>query len=102
MRSVSQCAVLLLLDLTFAARPSVAEATACSALATALPSITSWLAWAMHTTWLGPGLILALILLLTLRPAPKTPETPVRHLFRRPRLERFRGLAPRTHRDLEI
>jgi hypothetical protein len=101
-RSGLTFAVLLLLDLLFAPRHSAAEVPSGSALAAASPNLTAWLAWAMHTPWLGPGLVLAAILLLTLRRTRKTPFRPVRHNVPPPRLERYRGSPPRQHQDLEV
>jgi hypothetical protein len=57
---------------------------------------------ALHIPWLGPGLVLALLLLATLRGARRMAYKPLHRKFRMPRLERHRGEIPRRHRDLEI
>lgn len=95
-------AVLFLLDLLFAPRLLVAEVQGLSAFVAADPSLSGWFSRAMHTSWLGPGLILAAILLVTLRRSPSTTRPAVRHNVPRPRLERYRGARPRLHRDLEV
>ena len=59
-----------------------------------------WRAW--QTPWLGPGLVLAFLLLVTLRSARRVATKPLHRSFRAPRLERFRGEIPRRHEDLEI
>lgn len=102
MRSGSTFVVLLLLDLLFAPRHSVAEVLGHSAFAAAFPNLSAWVAWAMETPWLGPGLILAIILLLTLRRTHRSPHLPVRRNVAPPKLERYRGVRSRQHRDLEI
>lgn len=102
MRSGSVFAVLLLLDLLFAPRSSVAEAQSQSVFAAAYPNLSAWFGWAMHTPWLGPGLILAAILILTLRRTRTNSRPPIRHNVPKPRLERYRGVAPRRHQDLEL
>jgi hypothetical protein len=94
--------VLLLLDFLFAPRHSAAEAPGLSAFAAAYPNLSGWLASAMQTPWLGPGLVLAAILILTLRRTRATPRPPVRHNVPAPKLDRYRGVARRQHRDLEI
>ena len=102
MRSGLTFAVLLLLDLLSAPRPSAAEAPGGAAFAAAYPNVSAWFAWAMHTPWLGPGLVLAAILLLTLRRTRSMPPTPVRHNVLPPKLERYRGSPARRHKDLEV
>lgn len=102
MRSGWTFAVLLLLDLTFVPRYCAAEARGRYVSAAAYPNLSAWFTWAMHTPWLGPGLILAAILILTLRRTPAHPRLPVRHNVPPPRLERYRGVTPRQHQDLEI
>lgn len=57
--------------------------------------------------WLGPGLLLALVLLISLLARRGTPdEEPVHRMakrsFRAPRIEEFRRLPPRNHSDLEV
>jgi hypothetical protein len=56
----------------------------------------------MQTPWLGPGLVLAVILILTLRRTRANARPAVRHNIPAPKLERYRGVAPRQHRDLEL
>lgn len=60
----------------------------------------------IHTSWLGPGLILAvfiILLALLTRPADKSQRKKglVRR-FRTPRLERYRGAFRKNHQDLEM
>jgi hypothetical protein len=57
---------------------------------------------ALHIPWLGPGLVLAFLLLATLRGTRRMAYKPLHRTFRMPRLERYRGEIPRQHRDLEI
>jgi hypothetical protein len=57
---------------------------------------------AWHTTWLGPGLLLGLILLVTLRRARRVARKPLHRQIHRPKLERYRGVLSRRHQDLEI
>ena len=102
MRSGWTFAVLLVLDLLLAPRQCVAEAADPSAFAAAYPNLSAWLTWAMHTPWLGPGLVLAALLLLTLHRTRTPARTSVRHNVPTPRLERYRGVSPRQHRDLEV
>lgn len=69
--------------------------------------------WAIHLRsairqpWLGPGLVIAAVLLLWRghRAEPESASA-LSHLaarrFRKPSLERFRGVPPQAHRDLEV
>lgn len=57
---------------------------------------------ALDTPWLGPGLVVAVVLLLTLRGTRRAAYKPLHRSFRMPRLERYRGKIPRRHEDLEI
>jgi len=72
------------------------------ALTAALPNIPALLVRAMHTHWLGPGLVLAFLLLITLRGTRRAAYKPLVRRVRQPKLERYRGVTPRRHRDLEI
>lgn len=60
----------------------------------------------IHTPWLGPGLVIGILLALVAlmthsADKPKNAKVLVRK-FRAPRLERFRGALPKNHQDLEI
>jgi len=71
-------------------------------LAARLSEVPGLISRALNTPWLGPGLIVAVVLLLTLRGARRMAFKPLHRRFRMPRLERFRGKIPRRHQDLEI
>jgi hypothetical protein len=65
---------------------------------------TAFAAFVGQHLWLGPGLLLAAILLLLLLPRSSTrfpEEKPVHRIFRKPNLTRFRGVIPSRHQDLE-
>lgn len=99
MRSLVSVVVSLLQDLP---NPP-AEARGRFALATAkLPNFGMLLLRVMHIPWLGPGLVLALLLLATLRGTRRTSRKPLQRIVHAPKLERYRGTIPRRHRDLEI
>lgn len=98
MRSLGSVAVLLLLDLP---NPP-AEARGHFALPAKLPALAELLLKVMHTPWLGPGLLLALVLLATLRGTRRNARKPLQRIVHAPRLERYRGTIPRRHRDLEV
>lgn len=72
------------------------------ALITKLPDFPSLLLRVMHIPWLGPGLVLAFLLLITLRGTRRMAYKPLERRVRQPKLERYRGAIPRRHRDLEI
>lgn len=67
-----------------------------------LPDVPGLVSWALNVPWLGPGLVVAFVLLITLRGARRMVSRPLRRRFRMPRLERYRGEIPRRHQDLEI
>jgi hypothetical protein len=90
-------AVLLLLD--FSTPP--AEARGRFALTAKLPDMPALFARAMQVHWLGPGLVVAFVLLITLRGTRRMAYKPLERRVRAPKLERYRGLIPRRHRDLE-
>ena len=71
-------------------------------LAAKLPEFASLLTKALNVPWLGPGLVVAFVLLITLRGTRRAAYKPLHRRFRMPRLERYRGEIPRRHRDLEI
>lgn len=71
-------------------------------LAAKLPDLGGLLFLALHTRWLGPGLVLAFLLLATLRGARRAAYKPLHRQVRPPRFERYRGTIPRRHQDLEI
>ena len=102
MRSPGSFVVLLLLDMHSASRASSAAGAERFALATKLPDIPTWLLHALHTVWLGPGLVLAFLLLATLRRARRKAHKPLHRKVHQPKLERYRGIIPKRHRDLEI
>lgn len=57
---------------------------------------------ALDIPWLGPGIVVGVVLLLTLRGTRRKAYKPLHRIFRMPGLDRFRGKRPRPHRDLEI
>jgi len=67
-----------------------------------LASVPSLISGALDIPWLGPGLIVAFVLLITLRGRRRAATKPLHRRFRMPKLERYRGETPRRHRDLEI
>jgi hypothetical protein len=60
----------------------------------------------IHTLWLGPGLLIAVLLVLfalATRSSDKPKKVKIlERQFRTPSLERFRGALPKNHQDLEI
>jgi hypothetical protein len=99
LRSRSSIAIFLLLNrqnvLTWVGRRSVFAPKSLWA---------SFAAFVGQHLWLGPGLLLAAILLLLLLPRSSTrfPEhKPVHRVFRKPNLARFHDITPRHHQDLE-
>ena len=102
MRSGCCSAVFLLLNILFAWRGTPAQAQGRFALGASYFDPAGLLVRAMHIPWLGPGLILAAFLLLTLRPMRRMARKPIYRAMRAPHLERFRGVIPRRHRDLEL
>lgn len=71
-------------------------------LAAKLPELPGLMERALDIPWLGPGLVVAFVLLITLRGTRRAAYKPLHRRFRMPRLERYRGEIPRRHRDLEI
>lgn len=71
-------------------------------LAAKLAGASAFVSKTLDTPWLGPGLIVAVVLVLTLRGARRVGGKPLRRIFRVPKLERYRGEIPRRHQDLEI
>jgi hypothetical protein len=67
-----------------------------------VPDLPALVLWALHIPWLGPGLVLAFVLLVTLRGTRRAAHKPLHRSFRMPKLERYRGEIPRRHKDLEI
>ena len=98
---VGSFVVLLLGSITAWLTP-LAGARGRFALAVKLPDIAGLAMRALHVPWLGPGLVLAVLLLVTLRGTRRRAFKPLHRRFRMPRLERYRGDIPRRHRDLEI
>jgi hypothetical protein len=101
-RSLGSFVVLLLLDGHLALPKPPALARGRFALIAKLPSLSNLLFRALHTRWLAPGLVLAFLLLVTLRGARRMAYKPLQRLVHQPRLERYRGVIPRRHQDLEI
>lgn len=102
MRSAVSIAVLLLLDCLRAS----ADERGPLVLAVVSPHYRELFQQVIHTSWLGPGLVLAVLLVLLASSAgsrhkPRKKRGLVRK-FRTPRLERYRGTFPKDHRDLEI
>ena len=60
----------------------------------------------IHTSWLGPGLVLAVILALFVLMSGSSRKPMENHglvrRFRTPRLERYRGVPLRQHQDLDV
>lgn len=102
MRSVGSFVVFLLLNIHSASPTPRAASAEHFALAAKLPDIPTLILRAMHTPWLGPGLVLALLLLVTLRGARHMAYKPLQRKVHKPKLERYRGVIPRKHQDLEI
>ena len=64
--------------------------------------MAAMLVQAMHIPWLGPGLVIAFLLLATLRGTRREAHKPIQRRVHAPRLERYRGTLPRRHTDLEV
>ena len=71
-------------------------------MAAKLPDLPGLLLRTLHTHWLGPGLVLAFLLLVTLRGTRRMAYKPLVRRVHAPKLDRYRGTIPRRHRDLEI
>lgn len=75
-------------------------------LLTADPNYPQAFQRVIHTSWLGPGLLIAVVLvvfaLITRSPDKHKKVKVLERKLRAPRLERFRGALPKNHRDLEI
>jgi hypothetical protein len=71
-------------------------------LGSRLPDLPQLALRALHIPWLGPGLVLAFLLLATLRGTRRAARKPLHRSFRMPKLERYQGEIPRRHQDLEI
>lgn len=97
MRAGSFAAFLLLSWQTF---PAVG--TGRFVLGAKLPDLTKWVLSGLNVPWLGPGLVVAFVLLITLRGTRRMASKPLHRRFRMPRLERYRGEVPRRHQDLEV
>lgn len=102
MRCLGSVASFLLLNGDFALANPPAFARGRFALSAKLPDFGGLVLKVLHIGWLGPGLVLALILLVTLRGARRRAYKPLQRIVRRPKLERYRGVIPRRHQDLEI
>lgn len=102
MRSMVSTAAFLLLKALHG--PALRRASlALAAESTGLPQLFTR---AIHIAWLGPGLMVAAVLvILTLMTRPSRKSRQQRRLVRivrQPSLERYRGVFPKNHRDLEI
>lgn len=102
MRSLGSFAFFLLLNGHFAWRTPLAAALGRFALAAKLADAPAVVSKALDTPWLGPGIVVAVVLLLTLRGTRRAAYKPLHRIFRMPRLERYRGKTTRRHQDLEI
>jgi hypothetical protein len=101
-RSVGLFVVLLLQGFPSASPAVGARNAGRFALAATLPDLPGLLLRALHTPWLGPGLVLAFLLLVTLRSTRRAAYKPLQRRVHSPRLERYRGLIPRKRRDLDV
>ena len=101
-RSAVCIAVFLLLD-RLPAPPTAREPLVLAAASARYVEVFQQI---IHTSWLGPGLILAVFLLLfVLVTGPTDKPNKTRGLvrkFKAPKLERYGGKFPKNHRDLEI
>lgn len=102
MRSLEICGTFLLLNHLFAWRSFSPEAQGRFVVAAALPDISAVLVRALHVPWLGPGLIIAAFLLITLRGARTMGRKPLHLGIRPPRLERYQRRVRRQRQDLEV
>lgn len=102
MRSLGSFVVFLLLKGHSAWPTPPAELRGPFVLGAKLWGMAALVSKALDTLWLGPGLIVAVVLLLTLRGTRRAAYKPLHRHFRRPRLERYRGDIPRRHQDLEL
>ena len=103
MRSLGSFAdFFLLLSRHSAWRTAPALARGRFVLGAKLADLPHWMSKAMDTPWLGPGVFVGVVLLLTLRGTRRAAYKPLHRIFRMPKLERYRGKPPRPHRDLEV
>ena len=102
MRSGCSSVVFLLLDILSARRDVSAWVQGHFALTASQFDISDLLTRAMHIPWLGPGLVLATFLLLTLRRTRRVARHPICRTVRAPNLERYEGVIPKRHQDLEL
>ena len=102
MRCLGSVVVLLLLNNHLALPNPPAGERGRFALTAGLADIPAWLVRAMHIPWLAPGLVLAFLLLITLRGTRRMAYKPLQRRVHQPKLERYRGVIPRRHQDLEI
>ena len=96
------CIAVLLLDCLFDRRVVSPGSRGLLALAAGVPNFTNSILRVIHIPWLGPGLIMALLLLMTLRGSRRMAHKPLHRKIHPPRLERYQGVLPKRHRDLEI
>jgi ABC-type sulfate transport system permease component len=101
-RSLGAFVVFLLLNRYSAWLTLPAAAQGSFVLGTKLSAMPELVSRVLDIPWLGPGLVVAVVLLLTLRGTRRAAYKPLYRRFRTPRLERHRGEIPRRHRDLEI
>jgi hypothetical protein len=101
-RSPGSFVVLLLPSRHCAWLSSPVSARGHLALAASLPGPSELLLRAWSVSWLGPGLLIAVLLLVTLRRSRRVARKPLHRSVRAPELERYRGVVPRRHQDLEV
>ena len=101
MRSLGSFVVFLLGPMAAWLTPS-ALAPGRFVLCAKLPELPGLVQRALDIPWFGPGLVVAFVLLITLRGTRRAAYKPLHRRFRMPRLERHRGKIPRRHQDLEI
>ena len=97
------CAVLfLLLDCLHAS----AVERKLSALAVNFPRYPTLFQQIIHTSWLGPGLLLGLLLMVLALLSHSSRKSQIKHglvrQFRTPSLDRYRGDFPKRHQDLDF
>ena len=102
MRSLGSFAVFLFLGGHCAWQIPPAAGVGRFVLGASLPEWSGVVFNALDIPWLGPGLVVAFVLLVTLRRRRTAAFKPLHRRFRMPKLERYRGKIPRRHRDLEV
>lgn len=102
MRSAVSIAAFLLLDCLRAS----ADERKPLVLAAASPNYHELFQQIIHTSWLGPGLFLAILLVLLVSSTGSTHKPRKRsglvRKFRAPKLDQYRDTFPKDHEDLEV